>query len=74
MNYQAPTQLQAAILDWAASRHLGLAHLVSMGNKGDLNETDFLQAFAHDPNTKVIAAYLGEEESDADDKEHRDLV
>ena len=47
-----------AILDWAARRHLGLAKFVSMGNKADLNEVDFLQAFAMDNQTKVIAAYL----------------
>src|SRR4030042_2605355 len=34
--------LCSAILDWAASRRVGLATLLSMGNKADLNETDFL--------------------------------
>src|SRR3990172_3795637 len=37
--------LCSAILDWAASRTVGLATLLSMGNKADLNETDFLAAF-----------------------------
>ena len=50
--------LLAAILDWAAQRHLGMAKLVSMGNKADLSETDFLAAFADDPQTKVIVGYL----------------
>lgn len=50
--------LCTAILDWAASRHLGLAKLVSMGNKADLNETDFLTTFTDDPDTKVIVGYL----------------
>jgi len=50
--------LCTAILDWAASRHLGLAKLVSMGNKADLDETDFLPAFAADEDTKVIVGYL----------------
>lgn len=50
--------LCTAILDWAASRRLGLAKLISMGNKADLNETDFLRAFADDPRTKVIVGYL----------------
>jgi len=50
--------LCTAILDWAASRHLGMSKLVSMGNKADLNENDFLEAFADDPNTRVIAGYL----------------
>ncbi|MBM4149221.1 MAG: CoA-binding protein [Lentisphaerae bacterium] len=50
--------LCTAILDWAAARHLGLAKVISMGNKADLAENDFLQAFAEDGDTTVIAAYL----------------
>lgn len=50
--------LCTAILDCAAGRHLGLAKLVSMGNKADLNEVDFLSAFAADNDTKVIVGYL----------------
>jgi acyl-CoA synthetase (NDP forming) len=50
--------LCSAILDWASARHLGLSTLVSMGNKADLNETDFITALSADPNTKVIVAYL----------------
>jgi acetyltransferase len=50
--------LCTAILDWAAARHLGLAKLVSIGNKADLDETDFLSAFGEDKDTNVIVAYL----------------
>ena len=50
--------LCTAILDWAASRKMGLATLVSIGNKADLDETDFLAAFADDEKTKVIVGYL----------------
>ena len=50
--------LCTAILDWAAARDLGLAKLISMGNKADLSETDFLSAFANDDETKVIVGYL----------------
>ncbi len=50
--------LCAAILDWAAGRQLGLAKFVSMGNKSDLNEIDFLEAFTADDETKVIVGYL----------------
>jgi acetyl coenzyme A synthetase (ADP forming)-like protein len=50
--------LCAAILDWAASRKLGLATLLSIGNKADLDETDLLAAFADDEKTKVIVGYL----------------
>ncbi len=47
-----------AMLDWALARGLGLAKIVSIGNKADLNETDFLSAFAADEQTKVIVGYL----------------
>ncbi|MBN1670494.1 MAG: acetate--CoA ligase family protein [Kiritimatiellae bacterium] len=50
--------LCTAILDWATQRHLGLAKLVSIGNKADLDETDFLTAFTHDDETRVIVGYL----------------
>lgn len=50
--------LCTAILDWAVSRRLGLSKLISMGNKADVSETDFLTAFAHDSETKVIVGYL----------------
>jgi acyl-CoA synthetase (NDP forming) len=50
--------LCTAILDWAASRKMGLATLLSIGNKADLDEIDFLAAFADDEETKVIMGYL----------------
>ncbi len=50
--------LCVAILDWAAQQRLGMAKVVSIGNKADLNEADFLQALAEDPATAVIAGYL----------------
>ncbi|MCB1162917.1 MAG: acetate--CoA ligase family protein [Candidatus Krumholzibacteriia bacterium] len=50
--------LCTAILDWAAARHLGLAKLISIGNKAELDETDFLEALAEDQATKVIVGYL----------------
>lgn len=50
--------LLTAILDWAAERRVGLSKLISMGNKADLSETDFLQALADDPDTHVIVGYL----------------
>ena len=37
---------------------MGLATLLSIGNKADLDETDFLAAFADDDKTKVIVGYL----------------
>jgi acetyltransferase len=50
--------LMTAILDWCVSERIGLAKLLSIGNKADLDETDFLAALAQDSNTKVIAGYL----------------
>jgi len=50
--------LCTAILDQAAGRHLGLAKLISIGNKADLSEIDFLQALGQDEQTKVIVGYL----------------
>lgn len=50
--------LCVAILDSAASEGLGLATTVSLGNKADLDEVDFLQALAADPDTLVVVGYL----------------
>jgi acetate---CoA ligase (ADP-forming) len=50
--------LATAILDWMMSQKLGLAKLISIGNKADLNENDFLEALAEDKQTKVIMGYL----------------
>jgi len=50
--------LCVAILDWAASMKLGLGKVISIGNKADLNEVDFIQTLAADKETKVIAGYL----------------
>ncbi len=37
---------------------IGFSAFVSYGNAADLNESDFLEYFADDPNTKVIALYI----------------
>lgn len=47
-----------SVLDWAWKEKLGFSHFVSLGNKAVLNECDFLLAFAEDPETRVIVAYL----------------
>jgi acetyl coenzyme A synthetase (ADP forming)-like protein len=47
-----------AVLDWAASTDLGIAHAVSLGNRIDLNENDLLRFFAQDTHTKVILMYI----------------
>jgi acetyl coenzyme A synthetase (ADP forming)-like protein len=50
--------LLVAILDWSLKRGLGFSQFISVGNKADLNEADFLEAAASDPNTKVVCLYL----------------
>lgn len=50
--------LCVAILDWAVKEKLGLSKVLSIGNKADLNEADFLEALAGDKETRVIASYL----------------
>lgn len=50
--------LSTAILDLAEGRHLGLAKMISIGNKADLTEVDFLKTLAHDEQTRVIIGYL----------------
>jgi acetyltransferase len=48
----------ATYLYHLASENVGVHRFVSMGNKMSLDETDYVQAFAADPQTDVIALYL----------------
>ncbi|MEA5076808.1 MAG: CoA-binding protein, partial [Coriobacteriia bacterium] len=50
--------LGTAILDWARGEGIGLAHFVSLGNKADISEVDLIDAWAYDPDTGVVVAYL----------------
>lgn len=50
--------LGVAIIDWAIENNFGFSKFVSFGNKADLNETDFLEYFAQDPDTDVILGYI----------------
>ncbi len=50
--------LCVAILDWSLAKGIGFSQFVSVGNKADLDEADFIAAASNDPNTKVIALYL----------------
>lgn len=40
------------------SANVGLSKIVSMGNKMDLNETDYLKYLIEDPQTEIIGLYL----------------
>ena len=50
--------LCTSVLDYAEERSIGFSKFISFGNKADVNETDLLEYFATDENTKVIAMYL----------------
>jgi len=47
-----------AILDWALGEGIGFSKFVSLGNKSDLGEIDFMRYLADDESTKVILGYL----------------
>jgi acetyltransferase len=50
--------LCTSVLDIALARDIGFSRFVSLGNKADLSEIDFIEAWADDPASKVIMAYL----------------
>jgi acetate---CoA ligase (ADP-forming) len=50
--------LCAALLDWLTGRRVGLAKMISIGNKADLDETDILEALCGDSETHVIVGHL----------------
>ena len=50
--------LGIAILDWAIGNRIGFSKFISLGNKADLNETDFIEYFMQDPETDIILGYI----------------
>ncbi len=50
--------LCAATLDWSLERGLGFSRFVSIGNKADLDEPDFIIDAALDPNSRSILIYM----------------
>jgi acetyltransferase len=50
--------LATAALDWAMGEGIGFSHFISLGNKADLNEIDFLQALGGDENVRAIILYV----------------
>jgi acetyltransferase len=50
--------LLTAILDWSSRVGIGFSNIVSLGNKADLNEIDFIEYLGENPETKVILLYL----------------
>jgi acetyl coenzyme A synthetase (ADP forming)-like protein len=47
-----------AIMDWAIGNDIGFSKFVSLGNKVDLSETDFIEYFMQDPDTSLILGYI----------------
>jgi acetyl coenzyme A synthetase (ADP forming)-like protein len=50
--------LGIAILDWAIGNKIGFSKFISLGNKTDLNETDFIEYFIRDEDTGIILGYI----------------
>jgi acetyltransferase len=50
--------LCTAILDWAQMGGLGLAKVISIGNKADIDEADVIEALARDDQTSLVVGYL----------------
>ena len=50
--------LGTAVLDWVIKENMGFHSFISLGNKADLNEIDFLEAMSEDDEVSVILLYL----------------
>ncbi len=50
--------LGVALIDWSIENDFGFGKFVSLGNKADLNECDFLEYFGDDPDTDIILGYI----------------
>ncbi len=48
----------AALMDWASQERLGCSAFVSLGNRSDIDESDLIDYFSQDAQTRAIAAYL----------------
>lgn len=47
-----------ALVNLLMSSNIGISKVVSIGNKVDLNENDFLEYFLEDPATEIVVMYL----------------
>lgn len=48
------------ILDMGCEKELGFSHVISIGNKADINENELMEMFIADNDIKAIALYLEE--------------
>ena len=46
------------MMDYSMDQAFGFSCNISLGNKADMDEVDFIEYLANDPNTKVILCYL----------------
>lgn len=50
--------MMTGLLDWAVKNDIGFSAFISLGNKADADEVDFIEYLAEDDDTKVIAGYI----------------
>ncbi|MFX1272620.1 MAG: acetate--CoA ligase alpha subunit [Promethearchaeota archaeon] len=50
--------LMTGILDWSLMEKIGFSKFVSLGNKAQLDEADFIEAFGRDPDTNFLLLYI----------------
>jgi acetyltransferase len=50
--------MMTGLLDWAVEQDIGFSAFISLGNKADVDEVDFIEYLALDEDTKVICAYI----------------
>ncbi len=50
--------LGTAVMDWVIKEDIGFHSFISLGNKADLDEVDFIEAMGEDEDVKVILLYL----------------
>ena len=50
--------LGIALMGWTILHKMGMSAIVSIGNKSDLDDQDFLKYFKYDDNTEVVILYI----------------
>lgn len=50
--------MMTAVLDWADTKKIGFSHFISLGNKVDVDEVDFIDEIADDDETSILILYL----------------
>lgn len=50
--------MMTAVLDWADTQKIGFSHFISIGNKCDVDEVDFIEEISDDPETAILILYL----------------